>query len=66
MIVPHQGEEALVDAGRVLELRVGVPGRERRDSGVERRGIAHPGILYPVTNVLGTLPIVPLCVRRVR
>ena len=45
MVVAHQDEEALVDAGRVGELLVRVPGGERGDGGVEGRGVAEAGVL---------------------
>ena len=45
MVVAHQDVEALVDAGRVGEFLVGVPGGERRDGGVEGRRVAQAGVL---------------------
>ncbi len=41
MIVAHQHEESLVDAGRVGEFFVGMSSGEGRDGGVKSRGVAH-------------------------
>ena len=45
VVVAHQDVKALVDAGRVLELLVGVAGAERRNGGVEGGRVAHAGVL---------------------
>ncbi len=45
MVVAHQDVKALVEAGRVGEFLVGVPGGQRRNGGVESRGVAQAGIL---------------------
>ena len=45
VVVAHEDEEPLVDAGRVVELFVDVPRGQRRDRGVEGRGVAHAGVL---------------------
>ena len=59
VIVAHQDVKALVDDGGVVELLVGVPGCERRDRGVERRGVAEAGVHVAGGKRAGTLPIVP-------
>ena len=44
MIVAHQDEAAAVDAGRVGEFEMSMPGGERSDGRVESRRVAQPGI----------------------
>ena len=44
LVVPHEHEDAAVDARRVVELAVAVPRRERRDGGVESRRVAQAGV----------------------
>ena len=41
MVVAHEDEEPLVDAGRVFELFMDVARGQRRDRGVEGGGVAH-------------------------
>ena len=45
MVVAHQDVEALVDAGRVGEFLVRVPGGQRRNGGVEGGRVAEAGVL---------------------
>ena len=45
MVVADEDVESLVDAGRVLELLVRVPGRQRRNRRVESRGVSQRSVL---------------------
>ncbi len=44
MVVAEEDKEAFVDQRRVVELFMGVAGAERRDGGVECRGVAEAGV----------------------